>query len=48
MNRREDDERKDWKESDRLRERLSDLGVIVQDTKDGIIWRKNKHPECCE
>ncbi len=41
LNRREDArKRRDWAESDRLRECLSDLGVIVQDTKDGSIWRK--------
>jgi cysteinyl-tRNA synthetase len=27
-----------WEESDRLRERLSDMGVLVHDTPDGTIW----------
>jgi cysteinyl-tRNA synthetase len=33
---------KDWAESDRLRDELATLGVIVKDTKDGQTWtRKN-------
>jgi cysteinyl-tRNA synthetase len=29
-----------WKESDRLREELSEMGVIVLDTPEGTIWKK--------
>ena len=34
-------ERRDWAESDRLRERLAELGVTVQDTPEGTTWRKS-------
>jgi cysteinyl-tRNA synthetase len=30
--------RKDWKESDRLRDELAAMGVVVKDTKDGTTW----------
>jgi cysteinyl-tRNA synthetase len=30
--------RKDWKESDRLRDELAKMGVVVKDTKDGTTW----------
>jgi cysteinyl-tRNA synthetase len=30
--------RKDWKESDRLRDELAKMGVVVKDTKDGATW----------
>jgi cysteinyl-tRNA synthetase len=30
--------RKDWAESDRLRDRLSELGVVVKDSKTGTTW----------
>ena len=36
-------ERKDWAESDRLRDALNDLGVEVTDTKDGQAWSGAKH-----
>ncbi|MBT8490329.1 MAG: cysteine--tRNA ligase [Deltaproteobacteria bacterium] len=29
----------DWKESDRLRQELSEMGVIVLDTPEGTIWK---------
>jgi cysteinyl-tRNA synthetase len=29
---------KDWKTSDRIRDRLSDLGITVKDRKDGYDW----------
>jgi cysteinyl-tRNA synthetase len=32
-------ERRDWTESDRLREELARLGVAVEDTRDGQRWR---------
>ncbi|MGH9010579.1 MAG: CysS/YqeB C-terminal domain-containing protein, partial [Acidimicrobiia bacterium] len=31
--------RKDWAESDRLRDELDALGVEVSDTRDGTTWR---------
>jgi cysteinyl-tRNA synthetase len=30
--------RKEWSESDRIRDRLSDLGVKIKDSKDGTDW----------
>ena len=30
---------KNWAESDRIRQELSDKGVIVMDTPDGVAWR---------
>jgi cysteinyl-tRNA synthetase len=29
---------KDWKESDRIREELAKMGVVLKDTKDGTTW----------
>ncbi len=31
---------KDWKESDRLRDALADLGIAVKDGKDGTTWER--------
>ena len=31
---------RDWAESDRLRERLADVGIAVEDTPDGQRWRR--------
>ena len=34
---------KDWAESDRLRDQLSDLGVAIKDTKDGTTtWEPKR------
>jgi cysteinyl-tRNA synthetase len=30
--------RKDWKESDRIRDELARMGVVLKDTKDGTTW----------
>ena len=30
---------KDWKESDRIREELSNRGIIIEDTPTGTIWK---------
>ena len=30
--------RKDWKESDRIRDELAKMGVVLKDTKDGTTW----------
>jgi len=32
--------RKDFSEADRLRKELADLGVDVQDTRDGAVWKR--------
>ena len=32
---------KDFKKSDDIRKELSDKGIILEDTKDGTVWRKN-------
>lgn len=31
---------KDFKKSDELRKRLSDMGVILEDAKEGTVWRR--------
>jgi cysteinyl-tRNA synthetase len=31
-------ERKDWKESDRIRDELAAMGVVLKDSKDGTTW----------
>jgi cysteinyl-tRNA synthetase len=30
--------KKDWKESDRIRDELAKMGVVLKDTKDGTTW----------
>ena len=30
--------RRDWKESDRIRDELAKMGVVLKDTKDGTTW----------
>jgi cysteinyl-tRNA synthetase len=30
--------RKDWKESDRIRDELAARGVVLKDSKDGTTW----------
>jgi cysteinyl-tRNA synthetase len=30
--------RKDWKESDRIRDELAAMGVVLKDSKDGTTW----------
>jgi cysteinyl-tRNA synthetase len=34
---------KDWKEADKLREQLKSMGVIIEDTSQGVKWRIEKH-----
>jgi cysteinyl-tRNA synthetase len=34
---------KDWKEADRLREQLKTMGVIIEDTAQGVKWHIEKH-----
>ncbi|HEY0399269.1 MAG TPA: cysteine--tRNA ligase, partial [Acidimicrobiia bacterium] len=36
-------ERRDWAESDRLRDSLKDLGIEVSDTPDGTTLRRREH-----
>ena len=30
--------KKDWKESDRIRDELAAMGVVLKDSKDGTTW----------
>jgi cysteinyl-tRNA synthetase len=32
--------RKDWAESDRIRGEITALGVVIQDTPQGTVWRR--------
>jgi cysteinyl-tRNA synthetase len=34
---------KDWKEADMLREQLKAMGVIIEDTAQGVKWHIEKH-----
>lgn len=34
-------ERKDYSEADRIRKALKDKNIVVEDTEDGPVWRKN-------
>jgi cysteinyl-tRNA synthetase len=36
--RQEAKDRKEWSVSDRIRDRLSELGITVKDRKDGYDW----------
>jgi cysteinyl-tRNA synthetase len=31
---------KDWAEADRIRDKLNEMNIIIEDTKDGVKWRK--------
>ncbi|MBY0545593.1 MAG: cysteine--tRNA ligase [Gammaproteobacteria bacterium] len=33
---------KNWAEADRIRQQLSDLGILIEDTPEGTLWRKGK------
>lgn len=33
--------KKDYKRSDEIRKALADMGVILEDTKEGTVWRKH-------
>ena len=33
--------RKDWAESDRIREELKGRGIVLEDTADGTVWRRS-------
>jgi cysteinyl-tRNA synthetase len=32
--------RKDWAAADRIRDEIAALGVVLQDTPQGVVWRK--------
>ena len=32
--------KKDWESSDAIRDRLNNLGIVLEDSKDGSGWRK--------
>ncbi len=34
--------RKDWAESDRIRDEIAALGVVLQDTPQGVVWRRRE------
>jgi cysteinyl-tRNA synthetase len=34
--------RKDWAESDRIRDELTAMGVVIQDSAEGTIWRRQE------
>jgi len=34
---------KDWKAADELREQLKAMGIIIEDTAQGVKWRREKH-----
>ncbi len=34
---------KDWKVADKLREQLKAMGIIIEDTAQGVKWRREKH-----
>ena len=31
---------KDWAAADKIRDKLDDMGIILDDTADGTLWRK--------
>ena len=33
---------KDFKKADEIREKLKDMEIFIDDTKDGTIWKKNE------
>jgi cysteinyl-tRNA synthetase len=33
---------KDWKTADALRQQLKDMGIIIEDTKQGVTWKIEK------
>ena len=40
--REESRERKDWKKADEIRNKLKEMGVLLEDTPDGIKWKFKK------
>jgi cysteinyl-tRNA synthetase len=35
-------EAKDWAEADRIRDEIASLGVVLQDTPEGVVWRRKE------
>ncbi|RLI31983.1 cysteine--tRNA ligase, partial [Candidatus Bathyarchaeota archaeon] len=35
-------ERREWQISDTIRERLRDLGILLEDTEEGTFWKRIK------
>ena len=35
-------QKKDWAVADRIRDGLNELGIIVRDTPQGVIWEKER------
>ena len=34
---------KDWKTADQIREQLKTMGIVIEDTAQGVRWRTEKH-----
>ncbi len=34
---------KDWKTADQMREQLKTMGIVIEDTAQGVRWRTEKH-----
>lgn len=44
INKREEARKaKNWKEADRIREELKSIGILIEDTTEGVRWRIEKH-----
>ena len=35
-------EAKDWAASDRIRDELAELKIVLQDTPEGVVWRRSE------
>jgi len=33
---------KDWKQSDTIRDKLTEMGIVIEDTPAGTVWREQK------
>jgi cysteinyl-tRNA synthetase len=34
---------RDWKEADKIRQRLKSMGIVIEDTPQGVKWHKEEH-----